>query len=798
MPPPVRRPAEALAGPVLIAASVLVVLHDFAFGGKVSSQHVDLLAYSLPVHCFMGSSLAAGHIPAWNPYTMAGVPAAADPLSGWMYLPVMLLYSLLPCGLAIGWFVVLQPILAGVGLYLFLRSEGVSRVPSTAGGVALALFGSGSIITVRLPFMEIVAWIPWLLAATSRCLQARSWPARLAWAALAGLAWGQLGAAFLGTGFTIGLGAVVSYGAARSWIEIRSGRLSVRNAALLWGTLLLAMPLVNLAYLLPRLAYFPRTSIAYGYHRLREIGAELAGIDRAVGRVGVTLRQPWPLKFATVPGAYFGGIALLFTFAGWWSRRYRPIVLGLSLFGAVSYLVTLRTVAFHLLPHLQAFRLADPYLHGPLRFGEGLFPVIAALAAFGFAAWRAAGSWRSRALMVLPGILAWGLLPLMEGVPPPSLWLLALGAIVGGAVLLISLRRPSVLVLLPLILAAELGANDLLGQHRWNFQLPIRGLYGRQLFAPTVDASTYLRPDGIVDEIRRENEGRILSLAPNLVTHLGYLPNQQPEGWPLLINQRAMLFRLEDVQGYSSFQLRRYWFFVRTFTSRFLDYNAAVFPEPPEVVLDLLQVRWIVGHTNDPPLPGLTMVAVDGRWSLYRRTQTPPRASVVGDWTVVSSSTAAREALLVDGFDPGRQVILERDPGIRPSGRASGGTATYEARGMQAARVVVDAPSSSIVLVRNVYERNWHATVDGQPAPLFPADYLLQGVPVPAGRHVIDLSYDDATVGYGLLGSALALSLLFAPLVLVGVRRRRKNAAPSIAMTANADDRAPHPIQGSR
>lgn len=798
MPPRVRRPAEALAGPVLIAASVLVVLHDFAFGGKISSQHVDLLAYSLPLHCFMGSSLAAGHIPAWNPYTMAGAPAAADPQSGWMYLPVMLLYSLLPCGLAIGWFVVLQPILAGVGMYVFLRSEGVSRVPSTAGGVALALFGAGSIITVRLPFMEIVAWIPWLLAAASRCFQARSWPARLAWAALVGLAWGQLGAAFLGTGFTIGLGAVVSYGAARSWIEIRSGRLSARNAALLWGTVLFALPLVNLAYLLPRLAYLPRTSIAYGYHRLQEIGAELAGIDRAVGRVGVTLRQPWPLKFATSPGAYFGGIVLLFTFAGWWSRRYRPVVVALSLFGVVSYLASLRTVAFHLLPHLQGFRLADPYLHGPLRFGEGLFPVIAALAAFGFAAWREVGSWRRRALMVLPGILAWGLLPLKEGVPPSSLRLLALGAIVGGAVLLMSLRRAAVLVLLPLILAAELGANDLLGQHRRHFQLPIRGLYGRQLFAPTVDARAYLRPDEIVDEVRREDDGRVLSLAPNLVTHRGYLPHQQPEEWPLLINQRAMLFGLEDVQGYSSFQLRRYWFFVRTFTSRFLDYNAAVFPEPPELVLDLLQVRWIVAHTNDPPLPGLTMVATDGRWSLYRRSQTPPRASVLGEWTVVSGSTAAREALLGNGFDPDRAVLLERDPDIRASGSASDGTARYEARGLQAARVVVDAPAPSIVVVRNMYDRNWHATVDGEPAPLFPADYLLQGVPVPAGRHVIDLSYDDPTVGYGLLGSGAALALLFAPLVVVGVRRRRKNAAPSITVTANADARAPHPIQGSR
>jgi hypothetical protein len=77
-----RRLAKALAGPALIVASVLVVLHDFAFGGKVSNQHVDLLAYSMPLSCFMGRSLAAGHIPSWNPYAMGGFRSAADPQSG--------------------------------------------------------------------------------------------------------------------------------------------------------------------------------------------------------------------------------------------------------------------------------------------------------------------------------------------------------------------------------------------------------------------------------------------------------------------------------------------------------------------------------------------------------------------------------------------------------------------------------------------------------------------------------------------------------------------------------------------
>src|SRR5436853_202033 len=49
----------------------------------------------------MGSTLASGNIPAWNPHVMTGIPFAADPIHGWMNLPAMVLFTLLPCGTAI-------------------------------------------------------------------------------------------------------------------------------------------------------------------------------------------------------------------------------------------------------------------------------------------------------------------------------------------------------------------------------------------------------------------------------------------------------------------------------------------------------------------------------------------------------------------------------------------------------------------------------------------------------------------------------------------------------------------------
>ena len=45
---------------------------------------------------------------------------------------------------------------------------------------------------------------------------------------------------------------------------------------------------------------------------------------------------------------------------------------------------------------------------------------------------------------------------------------------------------------------------------------------------------------------------------------------------------------------------------------------------------------------------------------------------------------------------------------------------------------------------------------------------------MPAGRHEVELTYDDPTIGYGVLGSALAMVLLLGAALVARVRQRTK------------------------
>src|SRR6266513_5581534 len=176
---PLRRALPALAGPALIVAAVLFAMRGFVFRGFLTDQHPDILAFWLPRWCYLGHSLRAGHVPVWNPLQFAGVPFAADPQSGWLYAPVMALFSTLGCGTALRMFVLLQPLLAGLGLYWFLRTEGLHRVAATAGGVSLAMLIASSNVGLSLPFDATLAWTPLVLVGAGRYLRARTWPARL-------------------------------------------------------------------------------------------------------------------------------------------------------------------------------------------------------------------------------------------------------------------------------------------------------------------------------------------------------------------------------------------------------------------------------------------------------------------------------------------------------------------------------------------------------------------------------------------------------------------------------------------
>ncbi|MGZ4115726.1 MAG: YfhO family protein, partial [Actinomycetota bacterium] len=814
-----RRVLAAVAGPALIVVGVLIALRGFVFVDLLSNQHPDILSFWLPRSCLMGRSLAAGHVPLWNPFEMAGTPFAADPQSGWLYVPWMLTSWLFGCGGGLRAFIVLQPILAGLGLYWFLRREGLGRIPATAGGLSIAMAIAASNIAISLPFAGAIAWTPFVLVGASGYFWSTGWR-RAGWLALAAFAWGQVGAAHLSHGIVICSGLVFAYALARTAREVHKGRLSVWTGVVLTIGFIAFLPLANLALLIPHIALAERSSLRGGYASLGRTLARVAGAD-AEGRPLPTsgVWSGWPFALASTPGAYVGALTLLCIPASLRARGRRYLVFAFLGVGVIAYLLTLNLFVGAEWYRNLVLRLpfGDVYLHNPGRLRYVMFLVVPVLGALGFQSFLDRRPTTREAVWWLGGAAALTIvLPVALGARPVRFLLAAVGAAATGYALFALFRdRRWARLGVPAILAAELIASALWSS-AYNGGTVFLGLEGRQtsgavttsddrsgvppepLRWPTVEMDTYLTRGSIARTIAAQgtNDGRYLAwIPPAAYYNKGYLFTQGPNDWPALLLGRAIVFGLNDVLGYSPIQLPRYWSYIRATDDLPVFYNASVIQLPSMQDVWLLGIRYLIEANGVPPtIPGTsqptvpgTVVAAERGYRLVEVSGWEPRASVVPSWTVARNAVESLHTVLGTTFDPAQAAIVEGSPAITPTPGASPGTATYDERVPEDVRVSVDAAAPSIVLVRNAWDSGWSATVDGRPAPVLKTDYFLQGVPVPAGHHEIRLVYRDPTIAQGLLGSAIAWGLLaLGAAIGFAWSRRRTHAAPESERTEPA------------
>ena len=92
-------------------------------------------------------------------------------------------------------------------------------------------------------------------------------------------------------------------------------------------------------------------------------------------------------------------------------------------------------------------------------------------------------------------------------------------------------------------------------------------------------------------------------------------------------------------------------------------------------------------------------------------------------------------------------------------------------------RIVLEASLErpALVVASEVFYPGWEAAVDGRPAPLLEADYILRAVPVGQGRHTVEMRFRPASFRLGLAVSVLAAAAialgLLAPRALRGKAR---------------------------
>ena len=609
-------------GPLLILGSVLFALRGFIVDGALTNQHPDLLTFWLPRWSFLGDSIAAGRVPLWNPFEMAGYRFAADPQSGWLYAAPTVLFSLFSPGTALRTFIVFNPLLAGLGMYAFLRKEDLGRAAATVGGLVLAMMMATSTIAISLPFAGALGGTAVLLLAASGYRRAEGWSGRLAWLALGAFAWMQVAAAHLSHGLVIATAFATVYLVAGAVTDARAGIIPGRSAAGRVILFLAVLPIAALPILVPHVDFLGESSLSGGYGLLGDAGQ--SDVGDPLGSNGVW--SAWPLGFAAAPGAYAGATALACVLLAARARRLRTLVVTIGGLALAAYVLTAPLLVTA--PWFRALVLeipfGDVYLHNPgrLRYVAVLaLPVLAAAGLQGLVerplSPRAAVTWLGAAAVTF---LAW---PLIAGGSLVRFAMLA-AILLAAAPLLYGLatRRwrwasaPALVGLLALELLGSAvyaqtyeGGTIFTGLETGEHP----SLVPQVLRYPTLDEAAYLAPTPIVEHMRAE-PGRYATWAPPAAYfEKGYLWMKSPLDWPGLAPTRGTLFEIPDALGYNPVQLPRYWRYIRATNELSVFYNASVLNVPSVEDVRLLGLRYLVIPTGlDSPVDGRIVEESDG------------------------------------------------------------------------------------------------------------------------------------------------------------------------------------------
>lgn len=244
----------------------------------------------------------------------------------------------------------------------------------------------------------------------------------------------------------------------------------------------------------------------------------------------------------------------------------------------------------------------------------------------------------------------------------------------------------------------------------------------------------------------------------------------------------------QTIDGYSAAKLKRYDDLLAVIKGdgqrdgEFFRYLKGVFSEDsielPLPVMNMLSTKYIVVPDSIPygsMLQNLRPVFSNGKVSIYQNLFALPRAWFAREAIVKESPEAVLEALWDVDFDPATTALLESPidgleaPGVSTviQSKAEMHELTYELSTDKAAL---------LVLSEVYYPAGWKAYLNGSEVPIYPVNYVLRGVKVPAGEHKLELifapqSYEKSKM-LSMAGLGITLLALLAGLAIVHTRNK--------------------------
>jgi hypothetical protein len=164
-------------------------------------------------------------------------------------------------------------------------------------------------------------------------------------------------------------------------------------------------------------------------------------------------------------------------------------------------------------------------------------------------------------------------------------------------------------------------------------------------------------------------------------------------------------------------------------------------------------------RASDFQLPKLKLVFEDKTVEVLENIQVLPRAFLVYDYQVESREDKIFEMLLDSKFDLKKKIVLEEQvSGTLREGNVNEVSYLEEINGNS--KVLVNHDGDGLLFVSDSYYPGWKAYLDGKETKIYRANYTFRAVFVPKGKHTVDFIYKPKSFRIGMVISLAILVLL--------------------------------------
>jgi hypothetical protein len=716
----------------LCFARVVVGLETFVYA--------DFGQFAYPAASYARDCFWRGELPLWNPLNNCGTPFLAQWNTQTLY-PLSLFYFLLPMPWSFNIFCVLHLLLAAMGMYHLAYSWTGNRL---AGAVAGSVFAFNGVTWYGLMWPHLIcalAWMPWVVLTMEQ-----SW---------------RKGGRFVLIAALVGAMQLLSGGAEvifLTWLmlglwwgvffvrrEVSRGTLAMR--ALVAGCLAFGLGAVQLLPFLELLLHSQRQA-GFGSAYGNRGSIPLSGWANYLLPLFQCFRNPrgqFVQPDRLIASYYMGiGTLALGMLAVWRVRNWRVRLLAaFAAFGVVMAMGD-RTIVFSALKQaLPIFAL----MRFPSKFVMLTSFVTPLLAAFALASLRGLPIQAQKraqnqlfvvaaAMIIVISVLLW----FAWKYPIPRADVIATVENAGVRVIFLGLVLACVTLLYG---PAARGRQQL-------FQIGLVVVLWGDVFTHNTNLSPTLPTSVLAPGLVRQSLGwgsefsagsRRIMESPASYRRLLLLSLQD-----LLLDTSARRFAqyfdfnlLDDIPKFDGF----YSLDLKEYSDLFGNFYYST--NDSQALKDFLGISHINSATNvaewEPRNSFLPMVTT-------------------GQRPVFATSEDTLEGLFGRGFDP-RQVAylpFEAQSPLTASAQSKSRIVSshFSAHKLQ---IEVEADAPALVVVAQAFYHSWHAYMDGKPCQLWRANYAFQALAVPAGKHYVELVYQDKALVYGAVISALSLLL---------------------------------------